>query len=214
MKKLNYIHFIFVLIIISGQSIYAQKQFQFGGGEGSLFLTDDTKIEGFISFHYKRDILQVTTTKRQYTFEASQVKSFVIMLNDVTRYFESLEVQLNNGYVRNQLFELLYRGEASLYTRIESVVNSRRTPANRALTGRGQGANLLPLNGMVQGGPPQQRLMDYQRSAGAFQVNFDFHLMNSSDRFPRDLAEMNFRRFKNAFGVHREDMSSFMKEKT
>ena len=73
-----------------------------------------------VKFHseLRKDIVHIRSKDKLFSFEASQVNSFIIRNDETLRVFESLEVLTKSGYIRNQFFELLFKGDASLYTRL------------------------------------------------------------------------------------------------
>ncbi|GEM_PF-5981206 len=120
MRRFQSAVLVLTLILFSSGSLNAQNRGEFNGQLGKLYLKNDRIVEGEISYDLEKDWVQIRENSRLYTLQANQITRFVIYLrNNRTRYFESLPIKLKNGYVRNQLFELVYKGEASLYTRLK-----------------------------------------------------------------------------------------------
>lgn len=120
---------------------------------------------------------------------------------------------MNNGYARHQIFELLYRGQASLYSRIASVVPTSAPASRSGFRGDIPTYRMLATDNSPQGRnlSPQERGLASQRRSGMYQINYDFYYTRPDFAFPIDLAERSFKRFKSAFVEYRNEINDFIK---
>ena len=173
MWQLRTTFWLIFLTIVGNNLLQAQDKEVFHGKEGTLYLTDERVATGNMSYDLEREIVQIKVEGRLYSFQANQIQRFMVYgREEELRYFESLPVALDNGYVRNQLFELLYKGEASLYSREYEV---------------GIGNQIFYAH--------------------------DFYLKSPTYEYPFDLAERNFKKFANAFGVFSKEINAYRKQK-
>ena len=195
-----------ILLLASLSLVRAQITDEFVGTKGKLYTKDNRVISGLINYDMERDLIHLENNGRIYSMNADQINSFILNDDGVTRYFESLPVQQKNGYVRSRLFELLYKGSVSLYTRVERMlqVNHRFRDASAAGNNLGQMSINNPIG--YRSHPATSLAFNSQL------VNHNFFITLRGVEYPLDIAERNYRKFVNAFPMHKDRLKKYIKK--
>jgi len=107
-----------MLIFISVQGMSQQFPSQIWH-DGKLVLANEDTIQGQIMYNLDRDIVQVKTSKKIFTFSSSKIFFFEIFDKTVDNYrqFYALPYAIQGTYKTPVLFEVLVEGKITLLAR-------------------------------------------------------------------------------------------------
>lgn len=124
---------LFFLITVIASALCASEIESRGGMQewypGSIVLKEGETLEGEIKYDLRSDAVHLRVNQLIRTFVANQITGFNITQVDVEgkRFFISMPFEVNGGYKRPKLFEVIYINEVSLLGREEDAYSTWTT---------------------------------------------------------------------------------------